>query len=481
MLRRHALLLSAGLALCPFGALAQADNRPSVAPAVEVMAQDDDGQAVADPGHPAYPTALGFNLVPGDPVPALQPGPRPAEPPPDPPAFLVTFPWDKAELTDVARAEIAAAAAQIRALGGPVRILAVGHTDRSGPADYNLALSARRADAARAELIRLGIRSRDVSVIARGEFEPAVPTPDGVRQSANRRTNIRVSFSHTPAWADLQAGWQAFVKRDYRTAAAFWRPLAERGEVHAQTYLGYLYENGQGMPRDDVQAARWYAMAAAKNQVTALNRLGVLYATGRGVPLDHGIAVGLFQRAEAQGYVAAQFNLGVMLESGDGLRRDLRQALSDLKQAIRWYETAARSGFTPAQTNLGNMYFFGHGVEQSYGRAMSWYRQAAERGDAIAQNNLGVMYSMGLGTAPDKVEALMWFEIAAPMGGGDRLVPTDLPPGAAVGVRRFYEQVSANRDALKRTMRPDELARARDATRGWLASVQRRTIGGPRS
>ncbi len=481
MLRRHALLLSAGLALCPVGALAQSDDRSSAALTASTMSQGNDGQTIVDPGHPAYPSALGFNLVPGDPVPALQPGPRPAEPPPDPPAFLVTFPWDTAELTDLARSEIAAAAEQIRALGGPVRILAIGHTDRSGPDDYNLALSARRADAARAELVRLGIRSRDVSVIARGEFDPAVPTPDGVRQSANRRTNIQVSFSHTPAWADLEAGWQAFTRRDYGTAAAFWRPLAERGEVHAQTYLGFLYETGQGMPRDDIQAARWYAMAAAKNQVTALNRLGVLYATGRGVPQDHQIAVDLFHRAEAQGYVAAQFNLGVMLESGDGLRRDLRQALSDLKQAVRWYETAARSGFSPAQTNLGNMYFFGHGVEQNYGRAMSWYRQAAERGDAIAQNNLGVMFSMGLGTAPDKVEALMWFEIAAPMSGGDRLVPTDLPSDAAIGVRRFYEQVRANRDALIGTMRADEVARAREATRGWLASIQWNANTEPRS
>ncbi len=465
MLTRHALLLSAALAWCP----------------AAVLAQDDDGSAMVAPGHPGYPSALGFNLVPGDPVPALQPGPRPAEPPPDPPAVLVTFPWDKAELTDVARAEIAVAADQIRALGGPVRILAVGHTDRSGPDDYNLALSARRADAARAELIRLGIRPRDVSVIARGELDPAVPTPDGVRQSANRRTNIQVSFSHTPAWADLEAGWQALGRGDHGTAAGFWRPLAERGEVHAQTYVGYLHETGQGLPRDDVQAARWYAMAAARNQVTALNRLGVLYATGRGVPQDHDIAVDLFRRAEAQGYVAARFNLGVMLESGDGLRRDLRQALSDLKQAVRWYETAARFGFTPAQTNLGNMYFFGHGVEQDYGRAMSWYRQAAERGDAIAQNNLGVMFSMGLGTAPDKVEALMWFEVAAPRGGGDRLVPADLPADSASGIHRFYEQVRANRDGLIATMRPDEVARARDATRGFLAGMQWQAMARPRS
>lgn len=481
MLRRHAFLLSAGLALCPVAALAQSDDPRTVALAANNLSQGDSDHRAADAGHPAYPTALGFNLMPGDPVPALQPGPRPAEPPKDPPAFEVTFPWDKSELTGQARAEIAAAAAQIRALGGPARILAIGHTDRSGPDDYNLALSARRADAARAELMRLGIRSRDISVIARGEFDPAVPTPDGVRQSQNRRTNIQISFSHTLAWTDLQAGWQAFMKRDYGTAAAFWRPLAERGEVHAQTYLGYLYETGQGLPRDDVQAARWYAMAAAKNRVTALNRLGVLYATGRGVPQDHDIAVALFQRAEAQGYVAAQFNLGVMLETGGGIRRDLGQALGDLKQAVRWYETAARSGFTPAQTNLGNMHFFGHGVEQSYARAMTWYRRAAENGDAIAQNNLGVMHAMGLGTVPDKVEALMWFEIAAPMSGGDRLVPTDLPPDAAVGIRRFYDQVRANREALKATMRPSEVARARDATRGWLASVQHRGDRGPRS
>lgn len=125
---------------------------------------------------------------------APTPAPRPAAPPPQPqpaakPAFIVFFDFDQSSLTAQAREIIAAAAAEARR-AGTVRIDVTGHADRSGSNDYNLRLSNRRAAAVRAELQRLGIPSGEIAVRGRGEEEPLVSTPDGVREPQNRRAEI---------------------------------------------------------------------------------------------------------------------------------------------------------------------------------------------------------------------------------------------------------------------------------------------------
>jgi OOP family OmpA-OmpF porin len=103
--------------------------------------------------------------------------------------YLVFFDWDSAVLTQEA-VDIVAAAAQAVRDGGIARIAATGHADRSGPAEYNIGLSQNRAEAVRAELVRQGLAEDTISIFARGEADPLVPTDDGVREPQNRRVEI---------------------------------------------------------------------------------------------------------------------------------------------------------------------------------------------------------------------------------------------------------------------------------------------------
>ena len=142
---------------------------------------------------PAKPTPPPAPAPAPKPV-AAAPAPQPAPPPPPPaPAaprnFIVFFDWDRSAITPEAAAILreAAATAQTEA---PVRIVATGHADRSGTAVYNRGLSERRALAVRASLQQLGIDPSTVATFARGETDPLVPTPDGVREPQNRRVEI---------------------------------------------------------------------------------------------------------------------------------------------------------------------------------------------------------------------------------------------------------------------------------------------------
>jgi outer membrane protein OmpA-like peptidoglycan-associated protein len=114
--------------------------------------------------------------------------------------FLVFFDWDKATLTPEARRVIASAADEFKKIGS-TRIVATGYTDLSGTPQYNLALSERRADAVKAELVRLGVPAAVITTIGKGEADPLVPTKDGVREAQNRRVEIVIPRPPKPVEA----------------------------------------------------------------------------------------------------------------------------------------------------------------------------------------------------------------------------------------------------------------------------------------
>ncbi len=130
--------------------------------------------------------------------------PRPAAPQAATPSqaeaakFLVFFDWDRSALTPEARKIIASAADEFKRTGS-TRIVATGHTDLSGSPQYNLRLSERRAEAVKAELIRLGVPATVITTIGKGEEDPLVPTKDGVREAQNRRVEIVIPRPPKPA------------------------------------------------------------------------------------------------------------------------------------------------------------------------------------------------------------------------------------------------------------------------------------------
>jgi OmpA-OmpF porin, OOP family len=125
----------------------------------------------------------------GAPTQAVAAAPAPAAP--QAPSFMVFFDWDRSDLSAQALATIRQAAGSYKTKGS-ARITATGHTDKSGPDDYNMALSLRRANTVKDALVREGVPAGVISVVGRGESQPLVQTADGVREPQNRRVEIVV-------------------------------------------------------------------------------------------------------------------------------------------------------------------------------------------------------------------------------------------------------------------------------------------------
>lgn len=94
-------------------------------------------------------------------------------------------------------------------------------------------------------------------------------------------------IASVPAWADFQAGLDAYQKGDYVAAAKEWQPLAEQGDPAAQYNLGLLYLDGRGVPQSPAQAVSWFRRAAEQDYTPAQHNLGAMYGSGQGVKRDY--------------------------------------------------------------------------------------------------------------------------------------------------------------------------------------------------
>ena len=153
-----------------------------------------------------------------------EPPPPPPPPPPvaAPQSFMVFFDWDRSNLSQQAVQTIGQAAAAFKSRGS-ARITATGHTDTSGPESYNMALSLRRANAVKNELVRQGVPADAITVIGKGESNPLVATGDGVREPQNRRVEIVMDgqmVSTTTVFSDPRSYCKALSDkwREYRTS-----------------------------------------------------------------------------------------------------------------------------------------------------------------------------------------------------------------------------------------------------------------------
>lgn len=151
---------------------------------------------------------------------------------------------------------------------------------------------------------------------------------------------------------------------------------AAAGDPAAQTKLGWIYEQGQGVRANMKEAAKW------------------------------------FQHAADQKYPAAEAALGEMIQAGQGMR-------ANPSAADRLFRMAAEEGNTAGQYDLAYSYEQGLGVKQDEAQAARWYELAAMGGDRLAQLDIGQRYELGLGVKTDLVQAYKWLTLASDQGQSD--------------------------------------------------------------
>lgn len=266
-----------------------------------------------------------------------------------------------------------------------------------------------------------------------------------------------------------------FARGDYATMVPKLEELAARGHPRAQAILGYLYEKGLGLPKDEVRgyeltlaaaeqgyatalhnvgsyhqdglaglgvdeakARDWYWKAVAQDYPPSLTALALMLRDGEGGPADPVTALALLERAVALGDPDGTAELAYMLATGDGVEQDQ-------ERARRLYEVAAAQRIDWAERDYGEMLELGEGGPVDLIQAEAFYRRSAAQGYAMAGMDIAEMIWADTSASPERqVEALawcFWAEAKPPMWDG-----TD------------YDGACADPEA---TLAPDDVAKAR--------------------
>ena len=129
--------------------------------------------------------------------PAPAPAPAPAAVAPAAAPAKVTyaadafFGFDKAVILPAGKVKLDDLIAKVKDINLEV-IVAVGHTDATGPASYNQALSVKRAGAVKAYLVSKGIDANRIYSEGKGETSPVADNSTRSGRSKNRRVEIEV-------------------------------------------------------------------------------------------------------------------------------------------------------------------------------------------------------------------------------------------------------------------------------------------------
>ncbi|MGA9672465.1 MAG: tetratricopeptide repeat protein [Terracidiphilus sp.] len=212
----------------------------------------------------------------------------------------------------------------------------------------------------------------------------------GAYHIVSAKSGITIAeWPETPTWKPLTAvacialiSATALIWQNHKTKATelklaadakACRVRAEQGDAKAESDMGRMYSQGQGVSQDYDEALRWRRKAADQGNVDGEDGLGYMYLYGLGVPRDY-------------------------------------------TEALRWYHKAADQGDAKAQSAIGSMYYYGRGIPQDPAEAANWYRKAADQGLAKAEYDLGYIYEYGRGVPQDRVQAVRWYQKAADQG-----------------------------------------------------------------
>lgn len=191
-----------------------------------------------------------------------------------------------------------------------------------------------------------------------------------------------------PFWTDdLKKAKRAYRNGNYDRAVKLFRRASDDGNIVADWYLGHMYRQGRGVPRDDARAFTYYTRVAehydpdegdqnririvvdAMVRLADYQRMGAVNAGLQ--PNPQAAARSYLKIATAYGHPAAHFALGVMSIKGQGMKKNPQQGL-------KWLMAAARKRYAPAEAYLGELYWEGKLVRGDRTRAVMWYMLARQ-------------------------------------------------------------------------------------------------------
>ncbi|RIB16825.1 kinase-like domain-containing protein [Gigaspora rosea] len=131
--------------------------------------------------------------------------------------------------------------------------------------------------------------------------------------------------------------------------------------------LGYNYQLGFGVEKDEKKAFEYYIKAAELGNSDAMQNVGICYYYGIGVEINY-------------------------------------------QKSFEYCKRSADLGNASGMNNVGRHYKYGNGIDQDYNKAFEYYKKSANMGLKSAMSNAARCYRNGIGTKRDIQSANYWFK-----------------------------------------------------------------------
>lgn len=195
---------------------------------------------------------------------------------------------------------------------------------------------------------------------------------------------ITASFAQSDP--DTETGLRFYKAKNYKEALPYLQRAAKAGDPVAMDFLGYMYENGYGVPVNGTIAMNLYRKGEAKGYAPCISGIGRLYREGIGVAANHKIAYNYFLKAAELKNCDAEYYVYRCKSEGQGTEQDLPGALA-------YAERSASHGYGWLSSTIGDMYYEGTGTEVNYDKALEWYmywlsNKDEDLGSSDTKNNL---------------------------------------------------------------------------------------------
>ena len=207
----------------------------------------------------------------------------------------------------------------------------------------------------------------------------------------------------------IKKGDEYFSSDNYEKALPYYSQAAERGNAHAQSCLGWMFQYGKGVIQDYIEAARWYKKAAEQGDTDAKKKIEEIERTKTEDA----------RRKMEQEAGECSHDLVDDIETVDDIGI-YQQALAhynakEYEKALPLFEHIADIN-ADASNYLGCMYFNGNGISQDYKKAYCYFFKASKQGSISAPYNLGILFEYGYGVEKSRQKAFEWYQQAKSLG-----------------------------------------------------------------
>ena len=130
--------------------------------------------------------------------------------------------------------------------------------------------------------------------------------------------------------------------------------LAKNGDAEAQYFLGLVYRDGSGRPKDPAKSHAWMMEAGKRGHARGAFEAGQNYFFG---------------------------------QSGQ---------IKNEQKGFEWFLKSAEAGYPPAQVNVSLIYYTGKLVKRDMNKFLYWMQKAADAGDPQAKQFMDDVKKAGL-------------------------------------------------------------------------------------